>query len=216
MELRRGYTHDGEGMLIELNRSSHYARIILKTGVPIPIAEHDIWSTVGTMLIGGVEDAAKVRLNAQYVEVVAAHFIEPDSGWIFAGVQPRLTAVTRCQAIEAVVAIAQIKIVEIGLVRRSFVSMLDYVEALRIRHMQRVQDQRVQHTKNHRVCADGHCQRHDGHNSKAWRFAQQTESEAQVANQVLDELQSSLGSIVLFHRLHSAELQHGLASCLNG
>ena len=28
MELRRGYTYDGEGMLVELNCASHYARII--------------------------------------------------------------------------------------------------------------------------------------------------------------------------------------------
>ena len=106
MELRRGYTDDREGMLVELNCTSHYAAIILKTGVPIPIAEHDIWSTVGAMLIGGVEDAAKLRLNAQYVEVVAAHFIEPGARWIFARVQSCLTAVTRCQAIEGMVAIA--------------------------------------------------------------------------------------------------------------
>src|SRR6266436_508558 len=106
MELGRGYTDDREGMLVELNCTSHYATIILKTGVPIPIAEHDIWSTVGTMLIGGVEDAAKIRLNAQYIEVVAAHLIEPGAGWIFARVQSCLTAVTRCQAIEGVVAIA--------------------------------------------------------------------------------------------------------------
>src|SRR6266404_9476876 len=180
MEVRRGYTDDREGMLVELNCTSHYATIILKTGVPIPIAEDDIGSTVGAMLIGGVEDAAKIRLNAQYVEVVAAHFIEPGARWIFARVQPRLTAVTRCQAIEGMVAIAQIKIVEIGLVRGSFVSMLDGVEALGVRHIQRVQNQGIQNTKNHGVCADGHRQRQDGHSSKAGRFAQHAESEAQI------------------------------------
>jgi hypothetical protein len=37
--------------------------------------------------------------------------------------------------------------------------MLDSVEALRVRHMQRVQDQRVQDAKDHRVCADAQCQR---------------------------------------------------------
>jgi hypothetical protein len=46
-------------------------------------------------------------------------------------------------------------------------------------------------------------------------FAQHAENEAHVLHQILDQLQVSLGSRVLFHRFQSAKFQHGLASCLD-
>jgi hypothetical protein len=51
-------------MLVELNNTAHHVAIVLKTGVPIRVAEHDIRSAVGAMLIGCVEEPAKIRLNA--------------------------------------------------------------------------------------------------------------------------------------------------------
>ena len=74
--------------------------------VPIRIGEHDIRSTIRAMLVGGLEETSQMRPNAQYVEVVPAHFIDKDAGWIFAGVQPGLSDIKRCQTIEAAVAIA--------------------------------------------------------------------------------------------------------------
>src|SRR5215469_16571546 len=56
--------------------------------LPICVGEHDIGRAVWAMLIGIVEESAKVRLNAQYVEVVSAGFVLPDIGWIFARIQP--------------------------------------------------------------------------------------------------------------------------------
>ena len=80
MKLRRGYTHDREGMLVELNCTSRHARIILEARVPIRIAEHDIRSAVVAVLIGSVEYTAKIGMNPEHIEVVSAHFIDPDAG----------------------------------------------------------------------------------------------------------------------------------------
>ena len=106
-----------KGCLLSLNNAAHHAAIILKMGVPIRVGEHDIRSAVRAMLIGGVEETAEIRLNAQYVEVVPAHFIEPGAGGIFAGVEPGSVMLISCQTIKAAVAIAQIEIIRIRLVR---------------------------------------------------------------------------------------------------
>ena len=113
MEPGRRYADDGERILVELNRAAQHAAVILKTGVPIRVTEHDIRSAVGTVLIGIVKKTANIRPNALCVEVVPAHFIEPDAGWIFPRVHPRLRDVKSCQTIKAAVAIAQIEIVGI-------------------------------------------------------------------------------------------------------
>ena len=44
-------------------------------------------NAVRAMLVRRVNEPAEVWLNAQYVEVVPADFIDPDAGWILAGVQ---------------------------------------------------------------------------------------------------------------------------------
>jgi hypothetical protein len=56
----RGYADDGVRMAVETENAAHDATIILKTAVPIRVGKHDIWS----MLVGGVDEAAKVGLNA--------------------------------------------------------------------------------------------------------------------------------------------------------
>ena len=64
-------------MLVHLDNTAHHAAIVLKMAVPIGITDHQIRSAVGAMLIGGVEEAAKIRLNAHCVEVVPRHFVAP-------------------------------------------------------------------------------------------------------------------------------------------
>src|SRR5579864_3668840 len=98
-------------MLVELNNTTHHAAVILKTVMPKRVGEHDIRSAVRAMLIGAVEEAAQIRLNAQYVEVVPAPFHQPDMGWIVAGVQSCVTDVVSGQTVKAAVAIAQVQIV---------------------------------------------------------------------------------------------------------
>ena len=130
-------------MLVHLNSTAKHAAIILKMGVPIPVAEHDKRSAVGAMLIGGVEETAKIRLNAQCVEVVPAGFIEPRAGWMIPRIQTCLFGVNRCQIIKAAVAIAQVEIIGIRLCRGIVAHMLKQVEAFRSRHLQRAQDHSV-------------------------------------------------------------------------
>ena len=66
--------------------------------------------------------------------------------------------------------------------------MLDSVEALRVRKVQRVQYQRVQNTKNHGVCANGYGQGHNGNSGEARRFAQHAYRVTQVLPKCLHGL----------------------------
>src|SRR5262245_59836690 len=115
MKLRRSDTDDRERMLVHLNGSSDNAGITLKTAVPIGVAEHDIRSAVRTVFIGTVEETTDVRLNAQDIEIITAYFIDPEAGWVFAGIQPGLRNVIGCKTIKAAIAIAQIEIVGVRL-----------------------------------------------------------------------------------------------------
>ena len=87
-EVRRGNAKNREGMLVQLNRTPHDCRIPEEMIAPIGIAEHDIRTAVGAVLIGAVKEAAKIRLDAQSIEVVSTGFIEPDLGRVAARVQP--------------------------------------------------------------------------------------------------------------------------------
>ena len=69
-------------MLVQLNNPTHNAAIVLKMGVPIRVGEHNIRSTIWAMLVGGVKETAKERLNAQCVEVVPRRFEDPGGDWI--------------------------------------------------------------------------------------------------------------------------------------
>ena len=62
-KVRRRHAEDGKRMFVHLNDAAHHATIIVKMAVPIRVAEHDIRSAVGAMLIGGVEETAEIRLN---------------------------------------------------------------------------------------------------------------------------------------------------------
>jgi hypothetical protein len=79
LEPWRRHAKDGEWMPVEPNNAAHHGAIVLKMGVPICVGEHDIRRAVWAMLIGIVEESPKVRLNAQYVEVVSAGFVFPGS-----------------------------------------------------------------------------------------------------------------------------------------
>jgi hypothetical protein len=46
-------------MLVKLNRAAHYARIIVKVGVPKGVGKHDVRGAVRTAFIGPVEEMAK-------------------------------------------------------------------------------------------------------------------------------------------------------------
>ena len=51
VELRRCHAHNRKRIFIHLNNAAHYARIIVKMGVPIGVGEHDVRSAVCAMLV---------------------------------------------------------------------------------------------------------------------------------------------------------------------
>src|ERR1700693_6374699 len=112
-------------MLVQLNRTAHYAAIIVKMAVPICVTEHDIRSAVRTMIIGKLEETAQVRLNPQCVKVVAARLHAPDKGWTLPRIHRYLSNAVSCQTVKAVVAVVQIEIVGIRLARVLVASALD-------------------------------------------------------------------------------------------
>src|SRR5262245_36484720 len=116
-------------MLVDQNDPTDHTAIILKMGVPVGVAEHDIGSAVRAMLVGAVEDAAEIRPNAPCFEVVPDGFVEPDARWTCALVQPCRAYVVGHQISKAAVSIAQIEIVGIRFGRGN-VRAPDRVEAL--------------------------------------------------------------------------------------
>src|ERR1035438_6100718 len=88
LEPWRRHAKDGEWMPVEPNNAAHHAAIVLKMALPICVGEHDIGRAVWAMLIGIVEESAKVRLNAQCVEVVSAVSYFQTFDWFFARFRP--------------------------------------------------------------------------------------------------------------------------------
>src|SRR5690349_19589781 len=101
------YTDDGKRMLVHPDSAAHDATVILKMRVPVIVTEHDVRRAVGAVLILGMEETAQVRLNAQHVEIVPGHCIDPGARWIVAAIQSDLIDVKGRQTVEAPVAIAQ-------------------------------------------------------------------------------------------------------------
>src|SRR6516165_5059888 len=139
LEPWRRHADDGEGMAVEPNNAAHHVAIILKMAVPKCVGEHDKGRAVWAVLIGSVEETAKVRVNAQSVEVVSAGFVFPDIGWIFARVQPGLRDGPGSYIVEAAIALAKIEIIGIG-VGPDLAPMLDDEKALCLGHIQRSQN----------------------------------------------------------------------------
>src|SRR4030081_1975811 len=102
-------------MLAHLNHVAHHTLIVLEKTGPIRVAEHEKRGAVGAVLIGAVEEAAKVRVDPEHVEVVPSRRKARGGGWILARVQPYKDETKSCQILEAAVAIAQIEIVGIRL-----------------------------------------------------------------------------------------------------
>src|SRR5579863_344463 len=113
VEPGRRNTDDCERVLVELNGTAKHARIALKVAMPIRVIEHDVRSAVRTVLVGGVKETAKIRLNAEYIEIISAHFIDKSAGRIAARIQPCLRVVISRQTVKTVVVVAQVEVVGI-------------------------------------------------------------------------------------------------------
>ncbi len=92
--------------------------------------------------------------------------------------------------------------------------MLDSVQTLRLRHILRVQNERIQNSKNHGVCADRQCQRHNRSDRESGRLAQHAKAETHILYQRLDEIVAErvVAFLLVFHL--AAELDARAAFCL--
>ena len=72
VESGRRHANDGVGMLVHLSNTAHDTAVVLKTSVPIVVAENDVGGAVGAVLIGGVKETTERRLKAEYIEVIPA------------------------------------------------------------------------------------------------------------------------------------------------
>jgi len=154
------------------NWTTRFARGALKMALPICVAEHDVGSTVGAALIGPMEEAAKIGLDAQYVEVIPACLVEPDGGCDAIDIQGGLLDVGGDDAVERSVPIAEIAVVGIRIRRAALGPAFDEVEVLPVRQVYRTQDECIEQAEHDRIRSDPHRQCQDGGDGESRRPAQ--------------------------------------------
>src|SRR5882757_874634 len=141
------------------SNGSHGGRIAVEVIAPVGIAEDDVGHAVLTMLVGCMDKPAKIGLHAQGVKVIAAYQVRPhDRGTLAAGIESNCPRnVIRHQGFEAVVAVAQVAVIRIGLRRTVPLaeSALQHEQVFRVRNIQRAQHQRIQYAKNNGIGANG-------------------------------------------------------------
>src|SRR3984885_10343439 len=180
LEPWRGDAENGHWTSVDSNNAAHHAAIILKMAVPICVGEHDKRRAVWAVLVGSVEETAKIGVNLQKVKVVSAGFVRPDFGWIFARIQPCLRNGPGSYIVEAAIAPAKIKIIRIG-VPPAVASVLDDEKALCLRHIQRAQNERIQYAEDDCVGADGQRQCKGGSDGEAERLAQLAQCKSHIS-----------------------------------
>ena len=216
MKFGRRDADNREGISVHLNDAADDASIIVKTGVPIGIREHDVRSAVRAILIGRVDQTAEIGLKPQSVKVISSDQLDPGAGWISAGIKTCYGRVIGDELIEAAVAIAQVAVVWEGLIAGFVLTAHDLIEVLGLRNIQRVQDQRVHHAEDDGVCADSQRERCDRNDCESGRFTQHAEAEAYILQEIFEPLQAVPGSVVFFYRFSAAKFQDGLASRFDG
>ena len=164
-ELRARNPKHVEGMFVQLHRTSYNRRIGREMITPVGIAQHDVRTAVGTVLIGLVKEATKVRLDTQRIEIICAGFIEPYLRRVATRGQARRGEIKREHTIKAPIPVADILVIGVRVER--LVPLLDGVEAFCIRHIEGVQNQRVQHAEDHSVGPDAQRQSENGRDGEA-------------------------------------------------
>src|ERR1700733_7166575 len=76
-EIRRRNANDRVGVLVDLNDVPHYCPVGVEAGSPAVIAQDDVGRAVLAMFISRMEKPAEIRLNAECIEIVAAHQVRP-------------------------------------------------------------------------------------------------------------------------------------------
>jgi hypothetical protein len=179
-EVRRGDADDGELILVDADGLADYARIGVEMAVPVGIAEHDVGSAVFSMLVDSVIEAAEVGLNPQFIEVIAGREVRPGGRSGSAHIHADgADDVEVDQAVEGAVLVAQIDVVEIGLGGR--LEALDHVKTVRMRQLNRMQDNGIQNAEDDGIGANTERERQDRGHCEAWRLAQFAQSYGEVA-----------------------------------
>ncbi len=96
-------------MLVKLNCTAYDIGVGLKMAMPIGVAEHDIRGAVRPMLIGSMEKPAKIRTNAQLIEIVSGPFCYPHATGVATCVQPGRSDGETGETVEAAIAVAQVR-----------------------------------------------------------------------------------------------------------
>src|SRR5215470_3804346 len=164
---------------------------MLRAWMPVRVAKDGPRRAVGATFIGSVEKATEMRLNFERVEIVAADFVDPGGGGVFARVEGGYANVVGREAFEAVVAVAQIDIIGIRLRRKMIDGALDAVEGFGLRHIERAEDERVQGAEDDGVGADGDGERDHGDGGKAGGFAQHAQAIADVLRGGFEEMNAA-------------------------
>lgn len=155
-----------EWVLVE-HRPAHHAGVAVRGALPKAVAEHSIRGGIRTVRVGRVEEAPVKQLDPEHVEIVLGCFDKPAA--------PHLSASSRAgantgavdavggQVGEGAVLIAEILVVRVGLRsgggRVSTIRAVQEDDLLALGYGQRLDDQRVQHGKYHRVRAYAERQR---------------------------------------------------------
>ena len=167
------------------------------------------------------KSAPQPRRHAQRIEVVpgnhhsASHLrrsprLGTEADRLHTGVGNHSVVTRRFVAYVPIFAVGEI--IERSVARRAH--QRNYVP--RMRHRIRAEDQRIHHAECRRRHPDSQRQRDYHERRQSRRAPQPTDRKSHILQKILHQRQSSLGSIVLFDRLHATKLQHRLPSRLDG
>ena len=183
-EVSRRNPRNRVGMLVDLNRAAHRGAVAVEVAVPVGIAQDYKGHAVLPMLIGAVQQPAKIRLHAQRIEIIAADQIRPHHRGIPAASVESDAAdkVTGNQGCKSMVSIAQIKVIGVGMGGSvsSFEGSLDRVKTVRVGHLDRTQHQRIQHAENDGIGANSQRQSNYGGYRESRGLPQLAKSKSKV------------------------------------
>jgi len=206
-KLRRRHAEDCIGVLVELNGAAHHGRVALIMVLPIDVAQHDVRSTVRTMLIGAVEEAAEVRLNPQDIEVIAAAFVEPRLRGALAVIEASGRDSKSHDTFEPAGSVAHIEVIGVRLLE-VVLAVLDHEKIPGPRKVDRAQHQRIQNAEHHGICRDSTGQRQNSDHGKSRGVAHHAETVAYVPEQRLEEVDSFRISGAVWDRREIGEELH--------
>jgi hypothetical protein len=191
VKLRGSDANDGERMLVELDGGADDCRVGVKRAAPESIAQDQIRRGVGAVLVGGVEEAACLRFDAEEVEVVAGDFVAVDFDGCVMPEQCRAgVSIDGGQSREGGVALA--KVLEVGIRGRDEAEarpclVAELVEALRVAHFKRVEQDGVEHAEDDDVGPDAEGEGDERGCGESWRALQLAQGVAEVAGEAVED-----------------------------